>query len=110
MWTPRRTISRPPCNGQRARGGVARRAGRPALRPQKCSRKSTKPTALSPNRWPRSASEAVRSHSGPVTPAGHGMSGGAGISSSERGFRGVEAGTVCRVSLAWTGLSPRSRL
>jgi len=70
----------------------------------------TNPMALAPNRRPRSVSEAARLHSGPVTPAGHGMSGGAGMRSSERGLRGVEAGTVLRTSLALTGLSPRRRL
>ena len=39
----------------------------------------TKSTWACPKRWPRLARDAARLHNGPVTPAGHGMSGGAGM-------------------------------
>src|SRR6516164_7418569 len=84
--------------------------GSAALRPQIVSRVFTNPIASVPNRWPRSASDAARLHSGPVTPAAHGTSGGAGIRARLNGRSGVEAGTVWSTSLARTGLSPTNRL
>ena len=56
------------------------------------------------------ANEAARSHSGPVTPAGHGTSGGAGRRSSLRGRSGVDAGTVWSTSEFFTAFFPTSRL
>ena len=71
---------------------------------------STSSTAVWPKRWPRLASEAARLHSGPVTPVGQGMFGGASIRSRWRGSSGVETGTVWSTSEFFTGLSPTSRL
>ena len=84
--------------------------GSAGLRPHTASMAFSKVTALWPKRWARLASEAVRLHNGPVTPAGQGMSGGAGSRSSLSGRSGVEAGTVCSTSELLTGLSPTRRL
>ena len=53
---------------------VSPAGGSTGLRPQIDSREFTNPTAPGPNRCPRSASEAARLHSDPVTPAAHGTS------------------------------------
>ena len=84
--------------------------GSDGFRPHTDSSVFTNPTALGPKRWPRLASEAVRLHSGPVTPDGQGTSGGAGSRSSLSGRSGVDAGTVLSTSEFFTGLSPTSRL
>ena len=109
MCAPTRTIV-PACMTGQVHDVVSPAGGSAGLRPQTDSMVFTNPTAPWPKRCPRSASEAVRLHSGPVTPAGHGMSGGAGIRARLSGRSGVEAGTVWRTSLARTGLSPSSRL
>ncbi len=89
---------------------VSPAGGSVGLRPQMDSRVFTKSTCAWPKRCPRSASEAARLQSGPLTPVGQGMSGGAGISAKLMGCSGVDAGTVWSTSLARTGLSPNSRL